>query len=158
MAVRRSPLTLLFLGACTSATNATEPSRHIHSASVTTSPPDAAVVASAYCAAIKGLTEDAAGDLTGRANDEARVQGVMASHLDEVRTCPGVSGMDMSIAAFADSELGERADFPDVRPGDVGANFVLRLFVRERRYVPAKNPLYLDGVRVYVFTRSFEPL
>jgi hypothetical protein len=111
-----------------------------------------------WCPAVKGITDDPAGDLTGRANDEARVLRIKTSIEWSLIKCPGVVGVGVTIAEYGEA----MARGGEIRPTKVAADdktYVIQLSITEARYMPKTNPLFFDGVRLYFdLSGPIEPL
>ncbi len=107
-----------------------------------------------WCPSIPGLTDDASGDLTGQANDMARVLQIKSAHEWEILRCPGTTGLGITIVAFASKPI-----VPPEKPvSPLEKIYVIKASVKSEAYLPAANPLYLDGVRVYFEVSNIEPL
>jgi hypothetical protein len=111
------------------------------------------------------LTADASGDLTGKANTEARVLEVRSKHdVDQVLSrCPGVVSVGLTLAPIAEHILA--GDFGTWAPNNLkpskgdARDWVMKVGVMKPEHMPQKNPLFLDGVRIYFeATGSIEAL
>jgi hypothetical protein len=107
----------------------------------------AAPAANPWCTALPALTSDPSGDLTGKANTEARVLSVRAAHeVDQVlMRCPGVVSVGMTLAPIAEHMAA--GDFStwaanNLKPakGDE-RDWVFTIGTMKPEHMPQKSPL-----------------
>jgi hypothetical protein len=111
-----------------------------------------------WCAAVPELSADPSGDQTGRSNSRLRVEALQDAFAGRFLSCPGATGVGLTIAPFAEADVRRE---PLVWTGgpvsDSDPRWVIEASVTDAAHLPRTNPLYLQGVRVYFDVRNVVP-
>jgi hypothetical protein len=97
-----------------------------------------------WCSEIPALSTDPKSDLTGRTNDEDRVNRVRAGYCEAFMRLPGVVSFGMTRLSAWSRRMGEEAPASDKL-----LDFAISVGVVDESGLPA-GPLFIEGVPVVV--------